>query len=192
MQKIAPIPSRRDNTWWTGGFNHRSRQKNLPSKSRRDGILLTVCFNPRIKRNHPPLKSRRDDTISLLQSAVPSGLRGVYRGALVRRLKSTVNKIPSLRDFSILFSTEIEFEAMVFILFFNCQLSIVIELFLNTADTIAVRSTGMQVSRYILSIVKSKLQGATHLCAWCWRQRTTPVSTDVAEDVVARRAVKTS
>jgi len=44
-------------------------------------------------------KSRRDDILSL-NCAVPAGLWGECMASLVRRLKPTVNNMPSLRDFS--------------------------------------------------------------------------------------------
>jgi len=44
-------------------------------------------------------KSRRDGILSI-HNVVPSGLWGESRALLVRRLKSTVNNMPSLRDFS--------------------------------------------------------------------------------------------
>ena len=68
-------------------------------KSRRDGILLTVGFNLRKKEAHLRSKSRRDGMSSIL-NVVPAGLWGESRALLVRRLKSTVNNMPSLRDFS--------------------------------------------------------------------------------------------
>ena len=67
---------------------------------------LTVGFNLRNKRNRPTPKSRSDDTTpSLLTKnwdrvcAVPAGLWISCRALPVRRLKPTVNKVLSLRDF---------------------------------------------------------------------------------------------
>jgi len=51
-------------------------------KSRSDGTLLTVSFNLR----ELIYKSRRDDTLPCVHYSCN------------RRLKSTVNKVPSLRD----------------------------------------------------------------------------------------------
>jgi len=70
----------------------------MTAKSRSDGTLLTGGFNLRNRLNKLPFKSRRDDTLSL-HSVVPAGLGGEYRTFFGRRLKSTVNKMPSLRDF---------------------------------------------------------------------------------------------
>jgi len=68
-------------------------------KSRRDGILLTVGFNLRTR-----------DTIHSLQSPAGTAQWSVKVSSLrdfadrvtfhLRRLKSTVNKVTSLRDFS--------------------------------------------------------------------------------------------
>ena len=74
------------------------------SKSRRDGILLTVGFNLRMRNTNQHLGSpawddtciifTRDDNVSS-----HAGLVCVCAASVVRRLKSTVNKVPSLRDF---------------------------------------------------------------------------------------------
>ena len=69
-------------------------------KSRRDDTLLTDGFNRRTRdtiRTTP--QSRRDDTCAVLQSAVPSGLCRGRTLPDIRRLKPSVNKVPSLRDF---------------------------------------------------------------------------------------------
>ena len=42
-------------------------------------------------------KSRKDETLSI-HCAVPAGLGRLFPSCHVRRLKSTVNKMPSLRD----------------------------------------------------------------------------------------------
>ena len=72
-------------------------------KSRRDGTLLTVDFNLRAGNASYAPKSRRDDTwiVYVPDNKVSShaGLQGERSLSLVRRLKSTVNKVSSLRDF---------------------------------------------------------------------------------------------
>ena len=68
-------------------------------KSRRDDTLLTGGFNRRSRRYTTMPKSRRDGTTSPIQSVVPAGLWREHRAFLVRRLKSTVNRVSSLRDF---------------------------------------------------------------------------------------------
>ena len=67
--------------------------------SRRDKTLLAVDFNLRNAQHKPSPKSRSDDTFS--HSIVPAGLcrDGMHPVSTVRRLKPTVNKMPSLRDF---------------------------------------------------------------------------------------------
>ena len=69
-------------------------------KSRRDEILLTGGFNLRRKWNYLLPKSRRDGTLSGIGQIIcrPCGTLSVC-ASFVRRLKSTVNKMPSLRDF---------------------------------------------------------------------------------------------
>ena len=66
------------------------------NKSRSDDILLTGGFNPRIRHNAFSSKSCKDDTL-LNQMCRPCGTYGVSRHH--RRLKPTVNKLSSLRDF---------------------------------------------------------------------------------------------
>jgi len=67
-------------------------------KSRRDGILLTVGFNLRKQSYHIHSKSRRDGILSF-HYIVLAGLWKERIVFLVRRLKSTVNKMLSLRDY---------------------------------------------------------------------------------------------
>ena len=69
------------------------------AKSRRDDTLLTVGFNLRNELNNIASKSRRDDTI-ISTKCRPCGTKRELAASLVRRLKSTVNNVPSLRDFS--------------------------------------------------------------------------------------------
>jgi len=57
------------------------------NKSRSDGTLLTVSFNLRNRKQQLIYKSRRDDI-----------LQQMLYCSCVRRLKSAVNKVPSLRD----------------------------------------------------------------------------------------------
>jgi hypothetical protein len=86
----------------TGFIQSRDAMHCVSTKSRRDGTLLTVDFNLR-KNQHDEYaaKSRRDDTLSS-HCAVPAGLWIAQEVYPVRRLKSTVNKVPSLRDFALL------------------------------------------------------------------------------------------
>ena len=70
------------------------------NKSRSDDILLTGGFNLRIRRNALLSKSCKDDTLlnrMADQMCRPCGTYGVSRHH--RRLKPTVNKISSLRDY---------------------------------------------------------------------------------------------
>jgi hypothetical protein len=75
-------------------------------KSRRDGTLLTVGFSLRIGDSLSP-KSRRDDTFCPApahgcRSCLDRGLcsvRKTHAHFRYRRLKPTVNKVPSLRDY---------------------------------------------------------------------------------------------
>ena len=70
------------------------------SKSRSDDILLTGGFNLRLRRNTLSSKSCKDDTLlnwMADQMCRPCGTDGVSRHH--RRLKPTVNKISSLRDY---------------------------------------------------------------------------------------------
>ena len=60
--------------------------------------IINRRFQPAEKK-HLRSKSRRDDILSI-HNVVPAGLWGESRAFLVRRLKSTVNNISSLRDFS--------------------------------------------------------------------------------------------
>ena len=67
-------------------------------KSRSDGTLLTVSFNLRIqnrnRRRQSIYKSRKDSTLpQMLYRSCGSTL-----SCVLRRLKSTVNKVSSLRD----------------------------------------------------------------------------------------------
>ena len=77
-------------------------------KSRRDNTLLTVDFNLRKRNDQLHAKSCKDDTApSQLGEGwggactVPAGLGRLLLSCLVRRLKSTVKHVPSLRDFAI-------------------------------------------------------------------------------------------
>jgi hypothetical protein len=66
-------------------------------KSCRDDILLTVCFNLRNKKQQLIRKSCKDDTLSqMLYRPCGTSQFVCYSGN--RRLKSTVNRVPSLRD----------------------------------------------------------------------------------------------
>jgi len=67
-----------------------------------DNTLLTVGFNLRIgdAACHISTKSRRDGTLSI-HCVVLAGLCGVRTSFNFRRLKSTVNKVSSLRDFAL-------------------------------------------------------------------------------------------
>ena len=71
-------------------------------KSRRDDTLLTVDFN--LRKQNGKAKSRRDDTciafVSDRKVSSHTGLRRAYEAFPVRRLKSTVNRVSSLRDIS--------------------------------------------------------------------------------------------
>jgi hypothetical protein len=73
---------------------------NCSHLSRRDNTLLTVGVAQRNLRREgkaPLLPSLAEAT---LLSAVPAGLGSEYASCLARRLKSTVNKMQSLCDFS--------------------------------------------------------------------------------------------
>ena len=70
------------------------------TKSRRDDILLTVGFNLRLEITAHDLQVPQGRHISQVQSAVPAGLGDRRTVILLRRLKPTVNKVPSLRDFA--------------------------------------------------------------------------------------------
>ena len=69
-------------------------------KSRSDDTLLTASFNLRNRKHQPRrdgnrrLKNRR---LKSTVNKVPS-LRDLFGYSCNRRLKSTVNKVPSLRD----------------------------------------------------------------------------------------------
>jgi len=69
------------------------------NKSRRDGILLTVDFN--LRTGSAPLSPQSPAGTTLRIDNMPS-LRDLLRrwASYIRRLKPTVNKMPSLRDFS--------------------------------------------------------------------------------------------
>ena len=71
-------------------------------KSRRDGTLLTVGFNLRKRSNVWAMKSPEGTIFTYPKSVVPAGLCVECVARPVRRLKSTVNKVPSLRDKSLL------------------------------------------------------------------------------------------
>ena len=81
-------------------------------KSRRDGISLTVGFNLRKQSVYINSKSRRDGILSL-PCTVPAGLLGEYIAFFVRRLKPTVNDMPSLRD--LLSLTQHFYKLLIFI-----------------------------------------------------------------------------
>ena len=72
------------------------------SKSRSDDMLLTGGFNLRNRQNAMPSKSCKDDTLLIrkVNYKVPS-LRDCQsvKPCLIRRINSTVNKMPSLRDY---------------------------------------------------------------------------------------------
>ena len=73
------------------------------AKSRRDGTLLTVDFNLRKGYDGRNLtKSRRDGTCTVCSSdskvSSHAGLRDERSASVIRRLKPTVNQMPSLRD----------------------------------------------------------------------------------------------
>ena len=75
------------------------------AQSRRDGTLLTVDFNLRsidMGRVSSLPSPAWDDTLSgrYDASAVPAGLESAHEAFCSRRLKSTVNRVPSLRDCS--------------------------------------------------------------------------------------------
>jgi len=75
-------------------------ESEIPRKSRRDDTLLTVGFNLRLDAaRHVSTKSRRDDTWEK-QKCRPCGTLGASATFHVRRLKSTVNRVLSLRDLS--------------------------------------------------------------------------------------------
>ena len=80
--------SRKEDTLPTACFNLRSM------KSRRDNTLITAGFNLRQKFNAPQVPQGRhlgiDNVPSLRDLMLPS--------VRFRRLKPTVNKVPSLRD----------------------------------------------------------------------------------------------
>ena len=91
------------------------------TESRRDGILLTVDFNLRnVKALHATSLQSPAGTILYLP-IVPS-LRdfAAYSSCwLFRRLKSTVNKVPSLRNFNSLFwINPVRLKTMICFLFF--------------------------------------------------------------------------
>jgi hypothetical protein len=67
-------------------------------QSRRDGTLLTVGFNLRKMGNTCALQSPAGTTYCACKCR-PYGTWDAFVVLLVRRLKSTVNKISSLRDF---------------------------------------------------------------------------------------------
>ena len=73
------------------------------SKSRRDDTLLTVGFNLRKGDASCAPKSRRDDTCILYATdkkvSSHAGLRNERSVSVIRRLKPTVNKVSSLRDY---------------------------------------------------------------------------------------------
>ena len=79
--------------------------ESFSSKSRRDGTLLTVGFNLRIGNTLYALQSPAG-TIQILsqpstsRDRVVSSLRDLNDGlfCMFRRLKPTVNRVPSLRD----------------------------------------------------------------------------------------------
>ncbi|MDR1887151.1 MAG: hypothetical protein LBQ70_04470 [Prevotellaceae bacterium] len=73
----------------------------MRNKSRRDGTLLTAGFSLRTNGSSM-MKSPAGTTLDIhipvaAASVVPAGL-GRGGGYSVRRLKPTVNKVPSLRD----------------------------------------------------------------------------------------------
>jgi len=70
------------------------------AKSRRDGTLLTVDFNLRTENAAQLAQSPAwDDTFAVNQVSSLRDLVETWRAAsLFRRLKSTVNKVLSLRD----------------------------------------------------------------------------------------------
>jgi len=96
--------SRRDDLLLTDGFNRRMSDcatARVTPQSRRDDPLLTDGFNRRMSGNVRPLQS--PEGTALCRTAQVSSLRdfgAVHRASLVRRLKSTVNKVPSLQDYS--------------------------------------------------------------------------------------------
>ena len=67
-------------------------------KSRRDDTLLTVGFNLRIGNDSRDIQSPAGTTLSREQVSSLQDLGDVLL-SMFRRLKSTVNKVPSLRDF---------------------------------------------------------------------------------------------
>lgn len=82
--------------------------------SRRDNTRLTVGFNLRMQSDQLLTKSRRDGTLFLL-CVVPAGLLRAYPAFAGRRLKPTVNKILSLRDFPFIV---VKFNT---VLYFTCR-----------------------------------------------------------------------
>ena len=68
-------------------------------KSRRDGILLTDGFNRRKRSNARTLQSPEGTILCAYLKCRPFGTMMPCALFVVRRLKSTVNKVPSLRDF---------------------------------------------------------------------------------------------
>jgi len=62
--------------------------------------LLTVDFNLRGKHVHHPHKSRMGRYFRCVNSVAPCGAIVGVRCISLRRLKSTVNKVTSLRDFA--------------------------------------------------------------------------------------------
>jgi hypothetical protein len=69
-------------------------------KSRRDGTLLTVGFNLRKLNGVHVLQSPAGTTYITDTKCHPCGTWGAFTSFLVRRLKSTVNKVLSLWDIS--------------------------------------------------------------------------------------------
>jgi len=87
-------------------------------QSRSDDTLLTVSFNLRLQRwiqIQRWIQSRYDTTPQMLYPSCETS-QGVHSSCvrvLLRRLKSTVNRVPSLRDFTLII--------FISILFLNCS-----------------------------------------------------------------------
>jgi hypothetical protein len=104
---IAGLTRNPQKSWDTG---IRRYDGAFAAQSRRDGTLLTVGFNLRTGSATAPPQVPQGRPFVLfpcfggwvgLDCVVPAGLVETWRAASYRRLKPTVNKVSSLRDFTV-------------------------------------------------------------------------------------------